>query len=119
MRVARGTSGIPGARDTVTRAPAARVRPHPGILAMTSLFQRLRPRSLPPRDGPSRREVLAGSLAAAGLMLAGCRTRTRSGGSGPRVVVVGAGLAGLACARELRERGADVVVIEARPRIGG
>lgn len=86
---------------------------------MTSLFQRLRPRSLPPLEGPSRREVLAGSLAAAGLMLAGCSTRTRSGGSGPRVVVVGAGLAGLACARELRERGADVVVLEARPRVGG
>ncbi len=37
----------------------------------------------------------------------------------PRVVVVGAGLAGLACAHELRMRGCDVVVIEARSRIGG
>jgi monoamine oxidase len=36
-----------------------------------------------------------------------------------RVVVAGAGLAGLAAARELDRRGADVRVIEARDRVGG
>lgn len=36
-----------------------------------------------------------------------------------RVVVIGAGVAGLAAARELRSRGANVVVIEARDRVGG
>ena len=36
-----------------------------------------------------------------------------------RIVVVGAGLAGLAAARNLREHGHDVVIIEARDRIGG
>lgn len=36
-----------------------------------------------------------------------------------RIVVIGAGLAGLAAARELYTRGHEVVVVEARDRIGG
>jgi monoamine oxidase len=36
-----------------------------------------------------------------------------------RVVVAGAGFAGLAAARELEERGAEVTVVEARDRVGG
>ena len=36
-----------------------------------------------------------------------------------RVVVVGAGLAGLSCALELTDLGWDVVVLEARDRVGG
>lgn len=36
-----------------------------------------------------------------------------------RVIVIGAGAAGLACARELMERGYDVLVLEARNRPGG
>jgi len=36
-----------------------------------------------------------------------------------RIVVVGAGLAGLAAGRELHNQGHDVVVVEARERIGG
>ena len=36
-----------------------------------------------------------------------------------RVIVIGAGCAGLACARELRQRGFDVIVLEARTRPGG
>src|SRR5210317_1638611 len=35
------------------------------------------------------------------------------------VVVVGAGLAGLSCARHLMEKGISFVVIEKNPRIGG
>src|SRR5512146_2971986 len=36
-----------------------------------------------------------------------------------RIVVIGAGLAGLAAARELQAQGHDVVVVEARDRVGG
>jgi monoamine oxidase len=35
------------------------------------------------------------------------------------VLIAGAGLAGLTAARELTRRGADVLVIDARPRVGG
>ena len=37
----------------------------------------------------------------------------------PDLIVIGAGLSGLALARAASERGADVVVLEARARIGG
>jgi monoamine oxidase len=37
----------------------------------------------------------------------------------PRVVIIGAGFAGLAAADELRAGGADVTVLEARDRVGG
>ena len=39
--------------------------------------------------------------------------------AGTRVIVAGAGLAGLSAARELEARGASVTVIEARDRVGG
>jgi len=42
-----------------------------------------------------------------------------SASSKKRVVVIGAGLAGLAAAQELHKRGREVVVVEARDRIGG
>jgi squalene-associated FAD-dependent desaturase len=42
---------------------------------------------------------------------------TRRGSS--RVVVVGGGLAGITAAIALREQGADVTLLEARPRLGG
>ncbi|MCB9844649.1 MAG: FAD-dependent oxidoreductase [Phycisphaeraceae bacterium] len=55
-------------------------------------------------------------------MLTGCATHGRYGGgrtASKRVIVVGAGFAGLACAHELAAMGVDVRVFEARRRIGG
>ena len=42
-----------------------------------------------------------------------------NGESASRVVVVGAGFAGLRAAERLAARGADVTVLEARERVGG
>ena len=39
--------------------------------------------------------------------------------TGPKVVVVGAGLAGLTAASRLAESGVDITVLEARERVGG
>ena len=82
----------------------------------------------------SRRRFLSASLAASGLLLGPTR-RARADSqlfddgsdaipppvAGPvgRVVVVGAGMAGLAAANALRNAGVKVVVLEARSRIGG
>ncbi|MBM5575267.1 FAD-dependent oxidoreductase [Deefgea sp. CFH1-16] len=54
---------------------------------------------------------------------AGAISKTSSASAGSinkkRIIVIGAGLAGLAAARELKKHGHDIVVLEARDRIGG
>ena len=86
-----------------------------------------------PSGGLSRRAFLAGGAAA--VALAACSSSS-GGRAGPassstiarprpdaasrrRVVVVGAGLAGLTAALDLTAAGWDVVVLEARDRVGG
>ena len=68
----------------------------------------------------TRRQLLAaaavGSSTAVGGGGRGRAARRRQRG---RVVVVGAGLAGLSAAHELERAGWEVVVLEARKRIGG
>jgi monoamine oxidase len=65
-----------------------------------------------------RREFLSAGAAAALALTAAGRSLTRLTEPG-RVLVVGAGLAGLAAAYELDRRGFDVTVLEARDRVGG
>ena len=71
----------------------------------------------------SRREFLGGALTSAALVtVPALRIRLRDrpdARTSRRVVVVGAGLAGLTAAHDLRDRGWDAVVLEARARVGG
>lgn len=87
---------------------------------MRSLYARLHDRFSPHRrDFVTRREMLRVSIAAgAGLLLSRRGLAQRPTGGG-RIVVIGAGFAGLAAAYELASAGLDVQVVEARGRIGG
>ena len=84
-----------------------------------------------PVDPSRRRAVGLGLGAAAAVAVAGCSdgsagsaapTRQRvpsDDAAGSRVIVVGAGLAGLTAALDLVDAGWEVVVLEARDRVGG
>ncbi|OBA80318.1 monoamine oxidase [Mycobacterium sp. 1164966.3] len=64
----------------------------------------------------SRREFLT---ATAGALAAGCASGSPSRPDSKSVLVIGAGMAGLAAARRLSDAGWPVRLIEARARIGG
>ena len=68
----------------------------------------------------SRREFIAKTgLAAAALVGAPLLRAAKPSGTSARVVVVGAGLAGLTCAYRLKQAGVDATVYEANSRVGG
>jgi len=68
----------------------------------------------------TRREFVRAAAGAAVVARRPVRTRPRPAASAARrVVVVGAGLAGLTAALDLTDAGWDVVVLEARARVGG
>ncbi|TCM14197.1 monoamine oxidase [Novosphingobium sp. PhB165] len=73
----------------------------------------------------SRRTVLGamGGLTTAALLppgLAAARPASGGGGaSGRRVIVIGAGMAGLVAAHEIEKQGGEVILLEARDRVGG
>ena len=74
------------------------------------------------QGGLTRRRFVAGTAGAtAAVAVGGAIALGRRSGSDParRVIVVGAGLAGLSAAFELGRAGFEVVVLEARDRIGG
>jgi len=75
-----------------------------------------------PASPAERREFLKATLAAsAGLLLSNNAWAMNRLGrtSQKRIVVIGAGFAGLTCAHELKSMGYDVTILEARNRIGG
>lgn len=66
----------------------------------------------------TRRNFLKVSGLAAGTLLAGV-PRLPAASTGKKVLVLGAGIAGIGAARELADYGFSVTVLEARKRIGG
>ncbi|HEX5475045.1 MAG TPA: NAD(P)/FAD-dependent oxidoreductase [Vicinamibacterales bacterium] len=85
-----------------------------------SLYAQLHGRFGERPHGFTRREMLRRSLAASAALLLSDRLAFAVPGlSGPRVLVIGAGFAGLTAAYELAKAGADVQVFEARNRVGG
>jgi monoamine oxidase len=68
----------------------------------------------------SRRQFTVGAgVLAATTLLPGCSSSSDEPKPKQRVVVIGAGMAGLTAARRLADGGMDVTVLEARDRIGG
>ena len=74
------------------------------------------------REAAEGKPVRIGELqryATDALMAAGRRPFVRAASTGKRVAVVGGGPAGLSCAHRLAMHGHDVVIYDAKPKLGG
>lgn len=86
----------------------------------TKSLAQLMQRSGAAPDAITRRRFLQATLAAgAALMIPRRSPSAAVASTQPRIVVIGAGFAGLSCAYQLRRTGANVQVLEARNRVGG
>ncbi len=74
-------------------------------------------RELRATRGITRRQMLAGTAAGAGVLA--LPRMVRAANSDPKIVIVGAGIAGLTCAVRLADRGIASTVYEASARAGG
>ena len=71
-------------------------------------------------DTVNRRQLLQAGLFSTGYVLASYRSaHAAPTQQKPKIVIIGAGLSGLASAWELRKKGLDVVILEATKRVGG
>src|SRR5579864_8249922 len=86
---------------------------------MRSFYARLRHCFGPRLDGLTRRDLLRAAFAGATGILLSEGQALPAGPGGKRILVLGAGFAGLAAAHELLHAGYDVSVFEARQRVGG
>ena len=90
---------------------------------MRSLYFRLLRRYRPAGEDSRRREFLQFALAGSAGLLVSCASALRQHGqaepNGRRIIVVGAGLAGLTCGYELISAGYTVTILEGRGRVGG
>jgi monoamine oxidase len=90
-------------------------------MARTALLQQVQ-RAAAEAAGPTRRELLERAGAAGAAASLGSMVRwlpEADAATSPRIVVVGAGLAGLTCAYRLKQAGYNAQVHEASDRVGG
>jgi monoamine oxidase len=93
----------------MSRTPLARMLEHAAADA-----------AIEARGGTTRRELLRrGAAAGLGLSALGRFASAAGAATAPRIVIVGAGLAGLSCAYRLRQAGHVAQVYEASDRVGG
>lgn len=87
-----------------------------------SLFAQLAQRYEPQPELDRRKFMKIALAASAGLLISGpgaFAKKPRSAHGAPRVILIGGGLSGLACAYELMSVGHLVTVLESRNRVGG
>jgi monoamine oxidase len=112
--------GSVGNRDQMGRTPlASKLGQAASVAAEAAARDVTTEQVIAERAGLTRRQVIAGGT---GLALAAALSRPLPralAATAPRVVIVGAGLAGLSCAYQLKQAGYRADVYEASDRVGG